>query len=69
MDARLLYARKLPVENGSKYEWRIIHPKKRGIRVRIDGTPATTVTLFNISAEVLAFLTDIMGEDGLWQGW
>ena len=68
MDARLLYARKLPIENGSRHEWRIIHPEKRGLKVHAESTTAA-ITLFNIGPDVLAFLTDVVGEGGLWQGW
>ena len=57
-------------EATSTFEWQIVHPERRGIRVQVDdGTTPVATNLFDINPQVLAFLTNVIGEGGLWQGW
>lgn len=71
MEARLLYASKVPTINPQKREWRIINPLKFGIRVDPSQIPEKYTKFFNadISPDISHFLTDLAGEGGPWEGW
>jgi len=68
MEARLLHARKVNYPNPAFDGWKIIDPKRRGIRVTVDEISKID-DIMSIDPEVMLFLLAITGDGGPWEGW
>ena len=68
MEARLLHARKFPNRNGPA-TWKVIHPERRGIAIAdLDIIPKSP-THAVIDPDAIAFLINLAGQGGPWDGW
>lgn len=66
MEARLIHVRKIAAKNE---EYHISKANRAGIPVSHDLYKETPGSCLNIHEEVMAFLHEILGPEGAWNGW
>ena len=68
MEGRLLHARKLPNRRGVD-AWRVTYPDRRGIPIAdLNIIPPSPLHTY-IDPDAIAFLIDLAGHGGPWDGW